>query len=66
MPNVEEQKQKTIEFSPIDTVEDTTSLKRSLKGRVSNEKNVIHIEVRNDGRNEIKRHSGGRTESRER
>ena len=36
------------------------------KGRVSNEKNVIHREVRHNGWNEIKRHNGGRNESRER
>ena len=36
------------------------------KGRVSKELNVIHREVRHDGWNEIKRHSGGRNEGRER
>ena len=49
MPNAEQPNQKSMEFSPIDTLEDTTGWK-----------------VGNDGRDEIKRHSDGGTENRER
>ena len=67
MPNAEEQNQKSMEFSPIDTVEDTTgSTPETVKDESQEKKNVIYRKDSNDGRDEIKRHSDGRTESRER
>ena len=66
MPNAEEQKQKVMDFSPIDTVEDTTGNTPEIIKDESSEKNVIHREESNDGRNEPERRNGGRTECRER
>ena len=63
MPNAEEQNQKSMEFSPIDTLEDTTgNTPETIKEDSQAKKNVIHREDSDDGRNEIERRSGGRTE----
>ena len=61
MPNAEEQKQKTMEFLPIDTVEDTTGNTPETKKDESQTKRTSFTE-----RFAIKRHSGGKTEGRER
>ena len=60
MPNAAEQNQKSMEFSPIDTVEDTTG---NTPETVKDESQVKRKDS-NDGRDEIKRYSAGRTESR--
>ena len=56
MPNMEEQEKKTIEFSPIDIVDNTTSnMPETIKDDSEAKKNVVHREDRNDDRNETKR-----------
>ena len=57
MPKAEEPNPKPMEFSPIDTVEETTG---------NTPKNVFYGKIGHNGRNEVERRSSGRTESRER
>ena len=67
MPNAEEQNQKSMEFSPIDTVEDLTgNTPETVKDESQAKKNIIHREDSDDGWNEVEKRSGGRTECRER
>ena len=67
MPNAEERNQKSMELSPIDTVEDTTgNTPETVKYESQVKKNVIHREDGDDGWDEVERRCGVRTESRER
>ena len=66
MPNAEEQENKTIEFSPIDIVDDPTSnTPEMIKDESQTKKNVVNRDDCSDGRDETKRERGCNADDRE-
>ena len=55
MTNVDEQRTKTIEFSPIGKEKEISGNTGNNKRRVKNEEDILHGEIRKYGRDETER-----------